>query len=192
MAHEAWRDVRGFEGLYEVSDLGRVRIKEHWVDVHLKSGKVYRRHRNQRLMSIAKNTNGYRQVTLTKDGVAHQIRVHRLVMETFVGPSTLEVNHINEDKTDNRLVNLEYLTQRENTRYSCARAVECYDLKTGETIKWYRAMDDAEADGHDSGAISNVCLKKKGFLTHHGLGWRFASGVNKARNRRTSNGALLQ
>lgn len=174
MAHEVWRDIPGFEEAYQVSDHGRVRVKEHWVTVHRKNGTVYQRHRNQRLLKPIHNTNGYVQVTIHRDGVPYQVRVHRLVMLAFVGPSDLQVNHKDENKTNNHLENLEYMAGRDNMRYTCCKPVESYDLVTGETIKRYDSMHDAAVDGHDGGAISNVVLKKYGFKSHHGLGWRLA------------------
>lgn len=169
MTHEEWRDVVGYEGIYQVSNLGNVRSLDR-IDCANPP-----RHRKGSVLKQRKCPNGYLKVTLYKDKTPKQINVHRLVIETFVGASNLQVNHKNEDKSDNRLSNLEYMTGRDNTRYSCCKPVESYDLRTGKAIKKYDGMVDAERDGHDGGAISNVCLRKKGFLSHHGMGWRFQS-----------------
>lgn len=170
MAHEVWRDVVGYEGLYIVSNLGNIMSLPRFRE---KAGqKVYY---CGRMLKQAITPNGYTKVTLFKDGTPKQTSVHRVVAQAFLGDSDLEVNHKNEIKTDNSVENLEYLSQRDNTRYTHCKPVESYDLETGETVKRYKGMVDAERDGHDGGAISNVCLRKKGFQSHHGLGWRFTS-----------------
>ena len=103
------------------------------------------------------------------------VAVHRLVMETFAEPSRLSVNHKNEDKSDNKLCNLEYMSPRENSRYSNARPVESYSLITGATRKRYKALIDVEKDGHDHGAVGHCCRGDSAYRSHHGLGWRYVA-----------------
>lgn len=170
MAHEVWRDVPGFEGLYIVSSEGNVMSLPRMAG---RNGAI--RNKSGAVLKQRTTPNGYLKVTLYKDGKPYQISVHRLVMLAFVGDSDLQVNHKDEDKTNNSLTNLEYLTGLENTRYSCCKPVECFNLETGETIKRYDAMCDAEVDGHDGGAISSACLGKHGFTHYHGVGWRYAT-----------------
>lgn len=172
--HEEWRPVVGYEGLYDVSDQGNVRRLA-------RSYKTYNGYSDcviflpEMLLKQRKKRNGYMQVGLTRDGKQRFYSVHRLVMTAFVGESSLTVNHVNEDKTDNRLCNLEYMTTSENVRYSSARPVESYDLITGETIKRYQAETDVREDGFDVGAVNNCCLNKPKYLSHHGVGWRFSN-----------------
>lgn len=64
------------------------------------------------------NGNGYRYINLSRDGVRYTRSVHRLVVATFLGESDKHVNHINGDKTDNRLENLEYVTASENVQHA--------------------------------------------------------------------------
>ena len=99
---EEWRAVPGYEGLYEVSNKGNVR--------------------NVRRNNIIKgfiNTKGYIQVSLCKNGIRKNFTVHRLVALTFIpNPDNLpEINHINEDKTNNRVDNLEWCTAKYNNNY---------------------------------------------------------------------------
>lgn len=170
MAQELWRDVPGYEGKYIVSNTGKVislpRTRTIKGKQRLLSGRVLKQ---------SVTPNGYAKVTLFKDGRAAQTSVHRIVMLAFVGPSNLQVNHKDENKLNNNLDNLEYMTGFDNTRYTCSKPVESYDLETGETIRVYASASDTRADGYDPGAISSVCLKKYGYNSHHGVGWRFSS-----------------
>lgn len=109
---EEWRDIPGFEGLYQVSTLGYVR-------------RVYISPNQQRfpylgILGITSDVKGYSRVSLSKDRTSKRYRVHRLVMLAFVGvcPPRFEVNHKNGIKTDNHLSNLEYCTASQNKRHS--------------------------------------------------------------------------
>lgn len=100
---EIWKDVPGYEGHYQVSNLGSVRS--------LWFGK-------ERVLRLLLNRGGYYYVGLQKGGARKANKVHRLVMIAFVGESDLDVNHKNGVKTDNRLENLEYCTRAENNQHA--------------------------------------------------------------------------
>lgn len=102
--NEKWKPVVGFEGLYEVSDEGRVRS--------LKFSKV-------KILKPGINSTGYLQVSLWKNGKMKVFTVHYLVVTTFKGPIPpgMQVNHVNENKLDNRLENLEVVTAKENLNW---------------------------------------------------------------------------
>lgn len=101
---EIWKDISGFEGVYEISSYGRVRS--------VKSG---------RILSTSKcgGCRGYLSVCLSKNGKRYGKLVHRLVAEAFVpNPYNLpEVNHIDEDKINNRADNLEFCDHKYNMNY---------------------------------------------------------------------------
>lgn len=99
---ERWQDIPEFNGLYQVSDQGRVRRQ-------IRGGGF-------RVLAGSLSEKGYVRVALS----GRPYRVHRLVMAAFVGTAAekMTVNHKNGVKTDNRLVNLEYMTQKENVRHS--------------------------------------------------------------------------
>lgn len=101
---ENWRPVVGYEGLYNVSNDGRVQ----------RQGK-------NKCLKLRLNTGGYPYVTLSQQGKVTTITVHKLVASAFLGPrpANLVVNHKNGIKTDNRLSNLEYVTQKENIGHAC-------------------------------------------------------------------------
>lgn len=102
---EIWKSVKGYED-YEVSDLGNVRSLNYY-----RSGKV-------RELKPTLYNNGYLHVNLWKNGKMKKFYIHRLVYEAFRGaiPKGLTVDHVNNVKTDNRLENLQLLTQGDNTR----------------------------------------------------------------------------
>lgn len=109
---EAWRAVPGYEGLYEVSCLGRVRSLDRITKLH--HGGEYRR--KGRIRKLVPNNYGYLNVMLSKEGRQRCHKVHRLVLEAFVGPPKegQEACHNNGEPLDNRLSNLRWGTKEEN------------------------------------------------------------------------------
>ena len=114
MNNETWKDIQGYEGLYQVSNLGRIRSLDRIVNA--KNGS--KQTKKSRILVQEITIHGYCRVRLFDcDGKAKHYAVHRLVLSAFNGDSDLPVNHINEIKTDNRLVNLEYCTAKENCNH---------------------------------------------------------------------------
>ena len=111
--NEEWRDIEGYEGLYQVSNLGRVRS----LDRHIRKGNRPYCIKGR----ILKNLKGaYCYVNLhNEDGIAKKYKVHRLVADVFVSnPCNLpQVNHKNENKMDNRAINLEWVTAQQNCNH---------------------------------------------------------------------------
>jgi hypothetical protein len=114
---ETWKPVVGYEDLYEVSDLGRVRSLDRVIEKQSRWPGVRVTCALQTCVLKATNdTKGYPQVTLSKDGVVAYFRVHQLVLRHFVGepPEHQEARHMNGVRSDNRLNNLCYGTRKEN------------------------------------------------------------------------------
>lgn len=111
---EIWNDVVGYEGLYQVSNLGRVKMLERKVLAN-KSIRIIKEHIIKQYFTTKK----YLFVTLWSRNKSKQYAVHRLVLESFKGlpPQKMECNHINENRTDNRIDNLEWLTHIDNLNY---------------------------------------------------------------------------
>lgn len=114
---EMWKDIQGYEGLYQVSSLGRVKSLER----KLKGTWKGRTKRDSKILAQGLDYR-YPLVTLHINGIVRTVHVHRLVAETFLKRNNLFdiVNHLNEVKTDNRASNLEWCTQKENVNYGTA------------------------------------------------------------------------
>ena len=116
---EEWRPIVGYEGLYEVSSYGRVRSVDRYDNRNcVRKSKV--------LSLLKKSEYGYIQVNLSYNGKLYKKYVHRLVAQAFIpNPDNLpEVNHIDEDKTNNRVDNLEFCDHKYNLNFGTARIRE--------------------------------------------------------------------
>ena len=139
---ENWKQCKGFEEYYEVSDLGRVRtVAREFVKSNSRKCIV-----KERILAQG-NVRGYKSVTLKCDGVRKDMRVHRLVVMTFIGePSKEMVNHIDGDKTNNVLSNLEWATRSENELHAynngLKKSTDLHKSRTSESNKARRALSD--------------------------------------------------
>lgn len=172
---EIWKDIKGFEGRYQVSNLGRVRGLDRWSlgdKPQFIKGKI--------LKDSLNTYRGYYRVSLS-DGHRRytHYEVHRLVALHFVKgyKPGLVVNHKNEIKTDNRAENLEWCTQGYNLAYSDVvgykrRTVYKYDLD-GNFIAKYKCLADAEKEmGLSLGRLVHALYESKiGYS--HGFRWSF-------------------
>jgi len=107
---EIWKDVPGYEGRYQVSNLGRVKSLRRKDSL----GRIVK----EKIRAFKYCKNGYHTMTLDGDTRRKTEKVHRLVLLAFKGYSKLEVNHINGVKTDNRLENLEYCNHSSNMMHA--------------------------------------------------------------------------
>lgn len=173
---EEWRDAPGFEELYLVSNLGRVKSVERF-----KRNNAGTQFVNERLRVLTPDKDGYLRVCLSKDGLHYLKSVHRLVAEAFIpNPDNLPViNHKNEDKQDNRVENLEWCTVKYNTNYgngmrkmaiSQGRAV--LQLYNGHVVEeFYSTQEASRRTGIPQVNIYKVCVGER--RTAGGYEWRF-------------------
>ena len=156
MTEEIWRTIKGFEGLYEVSDQGRVRS--------LKFGK-------ERILKPLRNTCGYLQFCLYKNGEQKMYLVHRLVAQTFIpNPRNLpEVNHKDEDKTNNSVSNIEWCDRKYNLNFGTRAQRQSEKLskpvlqytKSGEFIGEWKSTRDVQRNlNYNQSNISKCCTGK--------------------------------
>lgn len=119
---ELWKPVKGYEGLYEVSNLGRVRSLDRVQYQKDSHGGMMEKHYQGKIMTPTDNGHGY-QVLILRKGGRKSNYVHRIVAEAFVdNPNGYPViNHLDHDRTNNRADNLEWTTQKENVLYSVER-----------------------------------------------------------------------
>lgn len=112
---EEWRDIKGYEGLYQVSNEGRVKsLARVWI-----MGKGGKRHKGETTMKVPKSSR-YCRITLTKDGIETNKSVHRLVAEAFIpNPNNYPIiNHKDENTRNNNVENLEWCDYQYNNTYN--------------------------------------------------------------------------
>lgn len=183
-----WKDIKGFEGIYEISDSGIVRSK----DRNCIDSVGRKRYREGKILNPDIAPNGYYRVTLAKDGKRAQKYLHRLLAEYFIpNPKNLpQVNHKDGNKLNCALDNLEWVSVKENVIHAykhglinhiqgenhpnygkCganskrAVKVKATNVITGES-KTYNAIIETKADGFLPSEVSR-CAKHGG--THHGF-----------------------
>lgn len=113
---EIWKPVAGYDGLYEVSNAGKVRSLDRPKVLGLGRGQgAFQKGRQLKPCFVR---GGYLAVSLSKKGVVRTKLVHHIVLEAFVGPreNGQETRHLNGDRSDNRLVNLKWGSRSENTQ----------------------------------------------------------------------------
>lgn len=180
---EEWKDIPGFEGLYQASNLGRV-----------KSLKRFRKGKNDCLVSVKEKIKksvidryGYYQVVLCKNSIKKAYLVHRLVFKAFNGsiPEGLQVNHINEIKTDNRLENLNLMTAKENCNWGsrnerstkkringkCSKPVLQFDLNDN-LVKEYPSIMQVERETGFANQYISACCKGR-YKQAYGYIWEY-------------------
>lgn len=172
------KDIAGYEGLYAVNEKGQV-----WS------------YRSNKFLTPYDDGYGYLKVGLFRNCIADRRRVHRLVMETFnpvEGMENLEVNHLDEDKKNNNLSNLSWVTKLENIRYGTgsqrsaqkrSKPVEQY-TKDGQLVAVFPSMNEAyRQTGIYPGSISMCCNGKA--RSANGYVWRFAMENKEKQLRKT-------
>ena len=177
LIQEEWRPVRGYESLYDTSNFGRIRSLDHWRNTgtvgYIQKGRILKPDKTKR---------GYLQVQLCKDGKKKWFSVHRLVYEAFNGtiPDGMQVNHINEIKTDNSLWNLNLMTPKENTNWGIghersadkhSQAVLQLTYPGLELICEWSSTHEAERNGFYHSSVSACCLGK--LKSHKGVTFRY-------------------
>ena len=134
---EEWKNIKGYEGLYQVSNLGRVKSLDHYASNGIKDI-LYK----GRILSQNLGTNGYLSVQLCKDNKPVRKMIHRLVGETFLENhcNLPMINHKDENKKNNCVSNLEWCNAKYNTNYGHAREKMSKARKDVENPKKWKAI----------------------------------------------------
>lgn len=187
---EIWKDIENYEGMYQVSNEGNVKSLAREIEWR---GSI--RHQPERLLKPRTDRHGYLCVILCKDNNRKALLVHRLVANAFIdNPDNLpQVNHKNEDKTNNRVENLEWCTCKQNINHG-TRNQRCSEANTnhivlsipidmltkqGELIHTLPSAHEAERWLHANGfpkasntAIIQCCKGKR--KSSYGFKWQYA------------------
>lgn len=187
---EIWKDIKGYEGIYQVSTIGRVKALPRTVTDSL--GRTMRK--EERILATRPSSQtGYLSINLTKDGKVKTHSVHRLVAEAFI-PNPMElpcVNHKDETRDNNMVDNLEWCTYQYNNTYGTAmerrnaslakfiaehldesKAVIQYSLE-GKKIREFACLRDAEKELglYKNSTVAACCFHQS--KTAYGFVWRF-------------------
>lgn len=168
MKKEIWKDIKGYEGIYQVSNLGRVKRLESLV---VNSIGISRKIK-EKILKPAKNHTGYLRVSLSYMNKKSNFSVHRLVAQAFIpNPNGFKlVNHKDEDKTNNIVDNLEWCSAKYNSNYGnrnikvskkLSKKVYQYDKTKGNLIKvWSSAREVQRNLGFANSNIIKCCKGK--------------------------------
>lgn len=169
LEQEVWKDIKGYEGLYQISNFSNIiGLKSRW-GVRTIPRKV----------SQHKTRKGYMRCGLTKNNVHKCHMVHVLVYEAFNDriPDGYEVNHKDFNRSNNNINNLEIMTHADNVRYSTSIPIVQYDLNGNIVREWDAIMDVERKLGIDHRQIGD-CLQGKQ-KTCHGFIWKRKDDINE-------------
>lgn len=174
---EVWKDIPGYEGLYQVSNLGRVKSMGN------------DKSKKEKLLNSEKTIWGYLRVCLYKNNVSRHYSIHKLVASTFIhNPENLPcINHKDCNRTNNNVSNLEWCTQKYNVNYGDCLNKRINTKNKNKTygaqkpvvqisldnkpIKIFSSISETDFYGFNHGAVSACCLGKR--KNHKGYKWMF-------------------
>ena len=176
--NEVWKDVLGYEGLYKVSDRGNVRSLDRINHI----GSRY----SGRILKPRYDRGGYLRVGLCKDGKMKTKFIHRLVLEAFIPnlEKLPEVNHKDENPSNNKLSNLEWCTREHNINHGTrnervaqaqSKKVRAVNVETGEVVK-FNSTREAGRKGYTQGHVAAACrgdYSKGGGNLYKGHKWYY-------------------
>ena len=189
---EIWVDIKDYEGLYQVSNLGRIktlpRIKRNF-NINTKQLEEIVLPEKIRKPQLTKY--GYYRVGLTKSHKQIYYSVHRLVAEAFIpNPENLpQINHKDENKLNNEINNLEWCTSKYNANYGTRNKrvsePQMKKIRCVETDTVYKSLSEASrVTGVSIGNLSSVCNHRVGYKTAGGYHWEYIKPEKKTRKKK--------
>lgn len=185
---EIWKDIEDYEGLYQVSDVGRVRSLDRYVH-HSCGGKAKLKGIIKRLTP---DKDGYLLVGLSGNGEKPTAgKVHRLVAISFIeNPENKPtINHKDGDKSNNHKDNVEWATRSENTRHAIDSKLLKLEMPIiqlslrGDFINEYKSLTNAcDRTGANKSTVSMVCNNRRGRVTANGYKWIYKKDYNGIKN----------
>lgn len=186
---ETWKWIDGYKNMYQVSSLGHVRSVDRYVYCEVSPNKL--QHLCGKILKQGYNHKGYPIVYLSKDGKQKTITVHRLVAQAFIdNPLKLpQVNHIDGNKTNNQVDNLEWCDNSYNQKHAHdnglfpsyeetvgwgrpAKPVAMLDFNTKEILRIFKTLSSAGREmGINQANIRSVCVGKRNHAG--GYAWKF-------------------
>ena len=168
---EIWKDIPEFEGLYQVSNLGRIKSISHYTRNNKNGGFRFTK---GKVLSFYKMPNGYLQVSLSKNELRRKCLVHRIVASVFLSNENnlSDVNHLDGDKNNNSVENLEWCSHKDNQIHmvKCRMTKKAKPVLCVETGESYCSMLEAERKtGVDHHLIKKSCENGKDYKGYH---WR--------------------
>lgn len=156
---EIWKEIPNYDGMYQVSNTGKVRSLSHYTRNNVNGGVRLTR---GRILSQYKLPSGYLQVQLSKNESREKKYVHRIVADVFLNNDNdlSDVNHIDGNKENNSVENLEWCTHQDNQIHMVKRRMtkKAIPVLCVETGKLYNSMSEAEREtGFDRHLIKNSC-----------------------------------
>lgn len=193
---EIWKDIKGYEGSYMVSNYGRVKSLKKYIESYNHTRTQYR---PEKILKQYKSKWGYMRVYLTQNSIKKMYAVHRLVASAFIdNPNNKPcVNHIDNDRSNNHLDNLEWCTYKENNNWAKKQGrrvfTEEWKQKISATRKlkpvvgidengnkiYFDAVRATSKAGFDCKAVIRCCkgLQK----AHKGYRWEYAQADREVR-----------
>lgn len=178
MKEEIWKDVKGYENIYQVSNTGKIKSLN------------YNHTGREKIMNPSVDKDGYQRVCLRKNRKFKNFRVHRLVAEAFIpNPNNLSfINHKSEIKTQNNVENLEWCDAKYNNNYGTrkervaekqingkkSKPVLKIDPISNEIVAEYPSLREVQRQlGYSKGNISKCCNNKPKYNTAYGYKWKY-------------------
>lgn len=190
MEEEIWKDISGYEGLYQISSLGKIKSLEKKKN----NGRGFFIQK-EKILKLKLNNKGYNYIVLSIKG-KKKFYIHRLVGKAFIkNPQNKPyINHIDCNPLNNEFHNLEWCTPQENTNHMVKlkrnirteqwiekirksqieiKGKKVIRIDKNGNIKKYNYLNEVKKDGFSAGCVCNCCKNKKGWYTHQGYIWRY-------------------